>query len=236
MSGIIDELVEQLDSFRNSDKALLDKKICGKDVDGVICKQKFLGIYAKDLRIIINKYKKMGDHVIMEIYNNLNDNIFEYFNLKGILINYLSYSFEEKMNLIEEHLKKAQSWANVDCLEFKEFSMGTKTSLDYIIRTVNHNDIFVARHAIVQMLKIDKQYPNEVIKIYGTIVPGHYYKNMAVAWAISHTILYNEKGVLGLLETQTLDKFIQNKSISKIRESFRVSDEVKDKVKQYKIG
>ncbi len=58
---------------------------------------------------------------------------------------------------------------------------------------------------------------------------------MAAAWAVSVCYVKFPAETLALLERQVLPKFTQNKSIQKIRESYRVSREDKDMLVQYKL-
>ncbi len=58
---------------------------------------------------------------------------------------------------------------------------------------------------------------------------------MAVAWAISICYVKFPKETEELLKKRSLSKFVQNKSIQKIRGSRRVSRETKDMLTAYKL-
>ncbi|MDU6828007.1 MULTISPECIES: hypothetical protein [Campylobacter] len=62
-----------------------------------------------------------------------------------------------------------------------------------------------------------------------------YYVKMAMAWVIAEIFIKFRQSALRLLETKKLDKFVQNKTISKIRDSFRVEKYVKDELLGLKI-
>ena len=51
---------------------------------------------------------------------------------------------------------------------------------------------------------------------------------MAESWLICELYIYYPQETTNFLKTNNLNKFTQNKSISKIRESYRVSKENKD--------
>ena len=57
---------------------------------------------------------------------------------------------------------------------------------------------------------------------------------MAVAWAVSVCYVKFPEKTRAFLENNSMDDFTQNKSIQKIRESYRVSKEEKDALKELK--
>ena len=58
---------------------------------------------------------------------------------------------------------------------------------------------------------------------------------MAISWLLSVAIIDYKDKVIELLKEKCLSKFVQNKTISKIQDSYRVDKEVKKFVKQYRI-
>lgn len=63
---------------------------------------------------------------------------------------------------------------------------------------------------------------------------GEYYIDMAIAWLISAAYVKFPEQTETLLKENDLDDFTQNKAIQKIRESYRVGREAKDRVLRYK--
>lgn len=57
---------------------------------------------------------------------------------------------------------------------------------------------------------------------------------MAVAWAISIAYIKFPKETMELLKHNELDDFTYNKALQKIIESYRVSDEEKEKIRKMK--
>ena len=64
--------------------------------------------------------------------------------------------------------------------------------------------------------------------------PG-YYAKMAAAWALSEWYVKFPQAVGQLLAQQTLEPWVQNKAIQKVRESRRVSKAEKDALLRYKL-
>ncbi|MGN1123024.1 MAG: hypothetical protein ACI4RR_01670 [Eubacterium sp.] len=67
------------------------------------------------------------------------------------------------------------------------------------------------------------------------IKTDEYYVNMAIAWALSVAYIKYEDKVLDILKNKTLDAFVHNKAIQKIRESNRVDKAKKEYLKALKI-
>lgn len=70
----------------------------------------------------------------------------------------------------------------------------------------------------------------EEMKLLGRDQP--YYAMMAVAWTLSVCYIKNGKLTVGLLSGDGLDHITRKKTIQKIRESFRVSEEEKENLKK----
>ena len=62
-----------------------------------------------------------------------------------------------------------------------------------------------------------------------------YYVQMAAAWCLAEVFIKFDGAGQQLLESGRLSKFIHNKTISKIRDSYRVPKDVKDALLELKI-
>ena len=62
-----------------------------------------------------------------------------------------------------------------------------------------------------------------------------YYVNMAVAWLMCEIVIKNREQAFKYLKKHNLNKFTINKTISKCRDSFRVSKEDKEELLKYRI-
>ena len=61
-----------------------------------------------------------------------------------------------------------------------------------------------------------------------------YYVNMMVAWIVCECFAKHRNETLEFLKTHNLNKFTINKAISKCHDSFRVNNEDKEFLKQYR--
>ena len=63
---------------------------------------------------------------------------------------------------------------------------------------------------------------------------NYFYVNMAISWLISVCFIKYRDKTLNLLKQKKLSTFVQNKAISKINDSFRVTSDDKELVKTFK--
>lgn len=82
---------------------------------------------------------------------------------------------------------------------------------------------------------IDEKYINQTIDVLRNIESEHYYVNMALAWAWSVILIKHYSLGLDIIKSQTLGKWVQNKSIQKAVESLRLTAEQKQELKTFKL-
>ena len=62
-----------------------------------------------------------------------------------------------------------------------------------------------------------------------------YYVNMSGAWLLCECFIKKRQQSFNYIKSHCTNKFIINKAISKCRDSFRISKEDKEKLKQFKV-
>ena len=188
---------------------------------------------------ILRKYAK-------ELYksNKLNEikignKYYEELMIQGMIICFQTKeNIENVIEQIKQFVPKINSWAVCDT-----FSAGLKITKKYpkeifeLVKTyLKSKQEYELRFAIVMLLDyyINDEYIDNVLQILGSIKSDKYYVQMANAWAISECLVnYYEKTII-FLENSSLDKFTHNKAIQKARESYRITDEQKEKLRKMK--
>ena len=96
---------------------------------------------------------------------------------------------------------------------------------------------FISRVGLIIILNffVKEEYLNEIFKILDTITSDKYYINMAEAWLVCELYIKFPVQTEKYLKNNRLNKFTHNKSISKIRESYRVSRNQKDYLNTLKL-
>ena len=95
---------------------------------------------------------------------------------------------------------------------------------------------FTSRVGLVIILNhfISKNNLNNIFDTLNKIQSDKFYINMAEAWLICEMYIKYPKETTEFLKKNNLNKFTQNKAISKIHDSFRVSVEEKEILKIYR--
>lgn len=160
--------------------------------------------------------------------------------IHGMAIGYLKISFEEKIILLDEFLDQMNGWSVCDstCSTFKDFKNNQEKGFVFIEKLIQDQRIYARRTAFVLLLNyyINDEYIDKVIDIiinYNS-EESEYYVLMALAWLISYCYIKYPNKSLKIYESNNLNKFVINKSISKVCDSFRVSKENKLQLKQYR--
>ena len=96
---------------------------------------------------------------------------------------------------------------------------------------------FVSRFGIVTIMcyYLEEKHLQKVLEMCRKVKNDAYYVKMAIAWLISYLFVKFKDETYALLGEKVLDKFTQNKAISKCRDSFRVSAEDKENLTLYRI-
>lgn len=189
------------------------------------------------LGVRIPNLRKLAKEIVKEekweqFIKEAQDKYFEEILLQGLVIAYAKNSLQEKYIYMQKFIPKMDSWAMTDTftptLKVKEKDL--KNYWDFIIPFTKSNKEFEVRFAIISMLDyyIREEYVNQVIKILDNIKHDGYYVKMAIAWTLAEIgIKFNDILMTYLKENNNLDKFTFNKTLQKMIESYRISDEQK---------
>ena len=98
---------------------------------------------------------------------------------------------------------------------------------------LERKEAFTIRVGLILLLcfYVEEEYILEILKKVKTISNEEYYVKMGLAWLLCECYIKFPKETRKLLEEKSLDRFVQNKTISKIRDSYRVSSEEKEYLK-----
>ena len=169
--------------------------------------------------------------------------------VKGMLI-----GLEKDLNFeqIENFIPLINNWAVCDtfCNGLKKIKNNKEQMWEFIQKYLKSEKEFEVRFAVDIILQyyIDANYIDKVLKILSKINHKGYYAQMAVAWAYSicfvkfydKTKEHFEKDLAKNSKQNNdrqikIDKFTYNKSIQKAIESYRLSKEQKDELRNLKI-
>jgi len=174
-----------------------------------------------------------------ETIKEIDNEYYEEIMLQGMLIGQVK---NEDINIIlkyvENYVPKIDNWAICDvfCAGLKITKKYKKDMWNFIQKYLKSNKEFEIRFAVVMILDyyIEKEYLYDNFKIFEKIKRQDYYVKMAVAWAISICLIKFYDETIEYLKRSKLDTWTYNKAIQKAIESYRISNEQKELLKDMK--
>ena len=197
-------------------------------------KMSIIGIKVPVLRSIAKRILKTN---VEEYFKLVNKKYYEEVFIYGIV---LANSSEE---LIDKYLvnfiDKIDNWAICDCFcsSLKIVNKKQGKYWIYFNSLIDTNKEFYTRVSIVIFMDyyLTDDYIDRVLRIVTNIDSDKYYINMAISWLLSAAFIKYQDKVISILKSKTLSKFVQNKTISKINDSFRVEKNMKNELKKYRV-
>jgi len=145
--------------------------------------------------------------------------------------------FDTMKSYFLPYCERADNWATCDLLTFQIDKNNEKQFWDLSLELINSNKPFVRRVGINIWFKyIEREgYLTKIFELVNSMrEEKEYYVNMVVAWLVAESFARNREATLEFFKTNTLNDFTANKSVSKCRDSFRVSKEDKELLLQYR--
>lgn len=195
-------------------------------------KLEIIGIRMPILRSIA---KKIGKSNLEDYFKLVGNTYYEEVMIYGLVLANSQYIDKYLINFI----KRIDNWAICDtfCSSLKIVNNYQGKYWIYINSLIDLDNEFQTRTALVLMMNyyLNDNYIDRVLYIVSNIKSEYYYINMAISWLLSVAIINYRDKVIKLLESGNLSKFIQNKTISKIQDSYRIDKNTKVFVKQYRM-
>ncbi|MBR2587767.1 MAG: DNA alkylation repair protein [Bacilli bacterium] len=202
-----------------------------------------LGIRVPQLRkkakeiAVSSEYKKYID----EGKKQKSDKYVEEIILEGLVIAYCKMDLKEKLEYMKLYIPQISNWLinDIVCSTLKVKKEQEKEMLwNFIIPYLESSNQFEVRFAVTTMLNnfIVEKYVDEVISKLDKVTNKEYYAEMAISWTLAEIgIKFNDRAMKYLKGSNNLDKFTFNKTLQKMRESYRVPAEQKEELKKMKI-
>ncbi|MDD6727924.1 MAG: DNA alkylation repair protein [Eubacteriales bacterium] len=191
----------------------------------------------KIIGVRIPTVRKLAKQAVYD--NALSENYYlEEIMITGMKIGYEKCSIEKRLRDLEKFVPLIDNWAVCDCCcsTFKFTQKNMTAVWDFIQPYINGGE-YEIRFAVVMMMDyfLNDEYVDRVLEILASIKSDKYYVNMAVAWALSVAFVKYKNNVTAIIDEKLLSKWVHNKTIQKICESYRVDKQTKDELKLKKI-
>ena len=208
-----------------------------KEFSSKLTKTKYpiLGIRVPVLRKIAKEIFKGNYNSFLKC--SLNDTFEEVF-IKGLVISNIKDE-NEFVKYIDDFVSKIDDWSICDsfCNSLKIVNQDLNKYFEYFTKYLKSNKEFKIRVCLIVYLNFytKKEYIDKIIDNILKIKTNDYYVEMAIAWLLAEIYLIDKEKVINLLKNKKLNKFVNNKTISKLRDSYRVSKEDKKELLNWRI-
>ena len=199
--------------------------------------ENILGVRSPNMKALA---KELAKDNWREYFAENEHKYFEETLLQGLIIGFLRLPIEEIMPEIRAFLPHLNGWALCDsfCAGLKIARKEPEAFWNLIRECSESEKPYYIRFSVVMMLAnfVSDEYIDEILQRLGAVSSDEYYVKMGVAWAVSVCFIKQRDKTLEFLkESCPLEKETYNKSIQKIRESFRVSEKDKELLRGMKL-
>ncbi|HJJ47958.1 MAG TPA: DNA alkylation repair protein [Methanocorpusculum sp.] len=211
---------------------LSDTKFCKFNQKLLPGTKNVMGVRLPALREIAKELAK-GDW--KTYLSHASDDTFEEIMLQGLTIGYVKAPAEEMFSALHAFIPKIDNWSVCDSTAagLKPAKKYPQEFWNFLIPYLSGTE-FEIRFALVMFLDhfLVPEYIDAVLAK-SDFNPDGYYAKMALAWLVSVCYVKFPEKTERFLKNCTLDDWTVDKSVQKIKESYRVSDE--DKIRLQKM-
>lgn len=142
------------------------------------------------------------------------------------------------LKYLDSYVDLIDNWAITDgfCNSLKIVNQDKTFWFSYFSNYLESKEEFRVRVALIVFLNfyVEEEYLEQIFKLIDKIKLDKYYINMGIAWLLCECFIkYRDKTLAYFLKSQ-VNVFTFNKTISKIRESYRVTKEDKEYLNKLK--
>lgn len=145
----------------------------------------------------------------------------------------LEKDFDRALERTQAFLPYVDNWAVCDMLSPKVFSKNLPCLYDNILRWLESDKPYTVRFGIGMLMRyfLDENFDEKYLTLVADIKSDEYYVNMMSAWFFATALTKQYEITLPLFLDMRLDRWVHNKAISKVCDSYRVETEKKNYLK-----
>lgn len=198
-----------------------------------IDKETVIGIRVPMLR----KYAKSiaGTELAEKFIKELPHCYYEENNLHMMLITGIK-DYDRCLTEIERFLPYIDNWATCDFPAPKCFENHKEDLLPVIKRWIASSETYTIRYGIGMLMRLylDADFDTEYVRIVAEVKSDEYYVNMMIAWYMATALAKQWDAVIPYIEEHRMSDWVHRKTIQKAVESYRITDEQKIYLKEYR--
>lgn len=197
-------------------------------------KEKFIGVRVPEVRKLAKQYAKEEESKIF--LKTLPHKYYDENMLHGLLIGEIK-DYKTAVEEVDKFLPYVDNWAVCDIMSPKVFKKYKEELIEEISKWTKSKKIYTCRFGIEMLMSyfLDEDFKPEYLEIVANIHSQEYYVQMMIAWFFATALAKQWDYTIPYIEEHKLDKWVNNKTIQKARESYRITNEQKEYLKSLKI-
>lgn len=187
-----------------------------------------IGVRTPELRRLAKELLK-GDY--KSFINDLPHKYFDENQLHAFVISGIK-DFDECLEEFNKFLPYIDNWATCDQQSPKVFDKNVNKDkvLKEIKKWIKSKKTYTIRFGIGMLMRnyLDKDFKKEYLELVSSVKSNEYYVNMMIAWFFATALAKQYDSTIPYIENNKLDIWVHNKTIQKSVESYRITDEHKN--------
>ena len=196
-------------------------------------KEAVIGVRTPELRRLAKELYRAGN--VSEFLSVLPHRYYEENNLHAYIIEQIP-DFGECICALDAFLPYVNNWATCDTLRpvcFKKHKEELSAKIDGWMRS---SDTYTVRFGIEMLMVhfLDTDFSPDQLRRVASVRSDEYYVNMMIAWYFATALAKQWNDAVKYIENASLSPWVHNKAIQKSRESYRLTAEQKEYLKELK--
>lgn len=193
-------------------------------------KNQIIGVRIPGIRKLAKKLdkKEIDDFLVKVNHKYHEENL-----LHGILIENMK-DYDRVIDELNKFLPHVDNWSVCDSTNPKILKYNSEETLLWIKSLIKSDDIYAVRFGIKTLMNfyLDKNFKKEYLDMVANIESYDYYINMMQAWFFATALVKQYKDTIVYLEENKLDKWVHKATIQKALDSYRISDDIKERLRK----
>lgn len=194
-------------------------------------KENIIGVRVPQLR----KLAKEISHTCAakDFMTQLPHRYYEENNLHAFLIALIK-DYDECIKELDRFLPYVDNWATTDGMSPKALKKQPVRLLEKIKIWLQSEHTYTVRFAIKCLMDfyLDENFSEEILSLVASVKSEEYYINMCCAWFFATALAKQYDATIPYIEEKRLTPWVHNKTIRKAIESYRISGEIKEKLRK----
>ena len=195
--------------------------------------EKIIGVRTPVLRKLAKQISR--ESYCEEFLMELPHTYYEENQLHGFILSEMK-DFDECIQKLQVFLPFIDNWATCDQTSPKIFKKRKTDLLPYITKWLQSEHTYTIRFGIGMLMQhfLDEDFSPDYLCMVSGIRSEEYYVNMEIAWYMATALAKQWDATVPYIEEGRMDKWVHNKTIQKSRESYRITAEQKEYLKEFK--